>query len=346
MDLEAKVFAQADRLALDLGGVQFVHVAAVRARANGRLGTVGDILKAWKEDRQGLAAGLPEAARLAAVELAERIFILGAIAALATAEAAGKVDPGHGAAADEVVSPSVAVAPRRRLGGRSTAGPGREAKVRRPTGSGLTPTAAGRSTPAVMSASERSRVFDAEAPTRPRVKRLSERIWRLSERPDVAKAVTQILRKTGYPLGHVELNGRLPVAMRIKPPRKAYRDLPAALGGSRLIYEKRRWWFAGEERPLRPIPKYKSVGTFLANTRKQSKRLIEGILAHLRQSGRTMSASEMLDYMRRELRLPKVGKFDNAWLGHALRRIAQNEPRLINAGGRFRWKQRVRSGRR
>ncbi len=177
--------------------------------------------------------------------------------------------------------------------------------------------------------------------------RLFEKYWQNAVRPDVAEAAARALQGKGYPLGHKGINDRLPKTLQIKPPRKIFRDIPAALEGSGLMYDGRGWWFGDAERPVRPKrSSYQPVRTFRASKLKQARRLFEEILKHLRQSGQTLSVPQMLEYMHRELRPPKKGKLGAKWLGHALRERFKKEAHLVKAGPKWRWVRRVSALRR
>jgi len=214
MDLKQRVFAAADRLALELGDIDLVGVAAVRARSNGQIARVGEILKDWRQARRAFAFYLPTEAREAAVGLAGRLFILGMIRLLDHSRAPTGADPKLAALLNEIASHREDAAARRV----AAAPPGSGSDV---TGRGGP--AAVRNTPYSKrrlngpTAAEQVRVAPdlgegrSEIGGDARLRRLRDAVWRRAERPDLAKAAAQALRKAGYPLGHEELNRRFPV---------------------------------------------------------------------------------------------------------------------------------------
>ncbi|MBS0248904.1 MAG: hypothetical protein JSR61_19995 [Proteobacteria bacterium] len=315
MALREDVFAAAD--ALFLRRLTFdLSVHDVRPISGGRLRSVGAHFKEWKRDRRALAAQMPKAVREQIVELAERVFVCGVIVSNGR--------PPEAAPAES--APSV----------RTRAAPVRTEILD--------------DTPDNSDAIDRSltAMFGAQSVDEKRAvpKGPAPSVWRRAANPRLAQAAAQVLRNAGFPLRAADINAKLPKRLRVLPPRKTWRDIPAALEGSKLEAVDGKWWFAGEQRPQRPKKRYwKLSKSDLARTRRDSPIVFDGILEHLRSVGTPLAIGEMLRWARENLDVPEAGNYDYTWLRQLLRRTAEKEPHLVKQGSKYRWLARPPSKR-
>jgi hypothetical protein len=93
MDLEDRIWAAADALALKKGHLNDVHVADVARAAEVRIQIAGAAIKKWRIDRSSWRFSLPPQARKSYAAAAEQIFILGILRGL---HLAGRKDVGPG----------------------------------------------------------------------------------------------------------------------------------------------------------------------------------------------------------------------------------------------------------
>jgi len=315
MELKEKVFAAADRLALRLGGVDQVTLRLVRQESGAKNSRVAGHLREWRDARVNLGADALPGLLSAADELVQRIFVLGAIVGIGHA---GKAAPDH------ITDVSTAV----RISGGEADQPG---------GAEQGFLAFAREPRKKNSAGAAEREQSAEVPTE-RGQRVKKVDWQLAANPKFAEKACKALRQIGYPLLSLALQDAAKMSLGKRD--KAYREVRAALAGSNLIRKDGKWWFADEERPAKPKRLWKPRRTHLAQRRKQSERLRDGIFAQMRDTGKIYSVRELLDFMNESLDPPKSGEFGFDWLSQILKRAAHSHPNIVKQGPRYRWMAR------
>jgi hypothetical protein len=281
-ELRQRVFAVADRLALERGTLA-IGIEAVHRETGGGREAVSKGVAAWKSVQKARAADMPNPLRLLAVRIAEEAW---ALANIALAGQAG----------------TTSADPPRPEGQRQTANDPTEG-----------------ATKAVRSATPTKPAREEAAKPR-RVGKVAREVWADAHDREFAMAVAEALNGAGYPLFARELEScpyppsKLP-GYSVKYPGRA---IWAALEGSGMEgLPNRAIWFTGVTPPPRPRkPGYEGRSTTFARKRLDSPSYVDKAVRFIERSWpKTVHFSQIWKYV------DPPANFAKPWLRHALRDI-------------------------
>jgi hypothetical protein len=295
-ELRQRVFAVADRLALEKGSLA-IGIEAVHRETGGGREAVSKGVAAWKSVQKARAADMPNPLRILAVRIAEEAWALANIALARQSE--------------------------------TPAGPPR-LEAERQTAKDRTPGA----TKAVRSATPARPAREEAAAAKPRrVPKVAREVWADAHDREFARAVAEALNDAGYPLFARELEScpsppsKLP-GYSVKYPGRA---IGAALKGSGMkTLPNHSIWFIEGAPPSRPRkPVYEARETNFARKRLDSPSYVNKAVKYIERSWPdTVHFSQIWKYVN------PPEDFEKPWLRHALRDIMLSKEATFGAIGK------------